>query len=1187
MADYFVQYEYAESDGSIENIELKPGYVGETVESSGVRTSFYVKYSVIDDPTSSWNYIWYVYDRIEFGVAVRQSGLIVVYCQGIYKQISGAQKGDIVEIAVFSKLGVMQYRISRNGVVVTTGSSQFYVHEENSLLYALYSFPGVNVNRTQEDPVFFPQTSSLKYRLYRLCFFDQTSGGDSVDIASDATIFFDLVPGKLFSSGRSVLFDWVSRKSYLTRDFIAGGDVVDDSEKRKNNLDVNNIYVGNLDSPVFSFANDDLASINMSMSVDPIGNELKIDTLEFDVFLDDSNRILRNLSYATPIWYYINLDFVGKFFLKVVERIGGEIYSIQAVSAIGLLEYEKNYGGFYQNKNAKDAILEAITSNGIQRPDQGYDYYSYAKRATSTQPPRADNIALRENYIGTNKSDSGTGMAIYIKFKSTTVDSQYMWMNRIYYSGVSENNYLYYGVRCYYNSVKVSCAWARTINDWPETFTFSTGSSVLNEVAIYPVRGVAYYRTSVSEEVHEVSFTPLRQVNEVFPFYSLNGIDMGGVTQAFSPPKYYQLWRMCFFKDDINVRAGILPDDSVEKYLDLHTVKDATNHTYLHDKVNDVYYPTNLEVGGPIIESDMTELGRFAKSINWQEGVENLVLNGWVRPGTKREVLHQILFSLNLNLYKSPKGDPYIGVLPSSSDGEILENEIYDSGSVEESKEVKAIMLTEHSYGIPYEGAKEVFNNVGTNAPDGSYVAEFNNAPIYGVPEAEGLTVLNYNANAAIVEGTGSISAQVYNHSTRIVAENVGTRPDGKIVSVSDATLVTFLNSANIIKKLRALYASGTYKIKNSIISGGRMLGRKYTLLTPFNEEAEAHLTSVNATVSGVIKYDCEFIAGYIPVSAGNEYNNLAILTGSGTWNVPNGIERIHVVLIGGGSGGDSGCAGEDAETNWEWATTRRAKGGEPGQNGSGGKVYSVDITSLSSTYSYSCGTGGVGGAICYDCEVHNSGGVGTNTTFGSYSSSSGTASDSGYMDIIMGRVYASKLKLTLPKGGDGGYIEISNYSGESPSPSDLSWVDASTETVVDPISTFLTYRGGKYDLPYDRPYSVLSYDQSKVYSVASMGGGAALSRNGWDGYSVEIPDSGHRYISTGGNGANADYVPPKANEYNKNYYGYGGFGGAGGGGGGTGGYSPSWNPQPSVGGSGGYGGRGGDGGDGCVLVYY
>lgn len=933
-----------------------------------------------------------------------------------------------------------------------------------------------------------------------------------------------------------------------------------------------NVYIGSVSEPAFYFNKDSIDEISASMGVDALGNELAIDTLDLTVYHDDTDGSLRALTYATPIWYYQETELIGKFYSKSIERTAAQKYHITAVSVIGLLEYERHYGGFYSAKNVKDAVRETFITDGL-KVLMGREYAQWKSASYS--------IPFADSYTGSNSTESGTQTAVMFNFSVDQINTSYaspIWAAE---SEVDDENNLWYQIGAMVRkgsssfTVQVFCSLGASTQLTPVgTFTATYGDYI--ELLILPYLGRFIYRINGGTALR-VSFTAISSIYQVPLFGSAGALSFENTIDPVKVEVSYRLYNLWLGSREGNwnqVYLSIIPAENISTgeqmfydrisgksfQMDGSTTISGETYAWHYEVGGD-----NLEVDAPgfLSEADLSgELPTIAENITWQNGSDALTLNGWIRPGTKREVLHQILFALNLNMLKSTDGNIIIGTLPAAVSGEIEEDDIYNEGSVEEVKKPKKIELTEHTFSIPTGADEEVFDNSAATVGSEIYVAEFSSAPIYGRPTSDSLTILAYNANAALVRGKGSITAKVYKHFTRVITENVASRPDGETISVSDATLVTFLNATNVMNKLKAYYANAVYKIKNAIIAGDRKLGRKYSLLSPFKEAAEAYLLDVTMNASNVLKFNCEFIADYTPADSGNIYNNVELLTGSGTWTVPENVTQIHIVLIGGGTGGDSGFAGEDGQENSGWSSTTPAEGGAHGENGSGGKVYAIDVpVTPGQTFSFSCGSGGPGGAISNSHDTNNPGTSGGNTTFGSYSSASGVADDNGYTEILSGIIYAAKIGITLPDGGVGGALTVARYSGDRPSERDVSKIDATG--AYNPI-TDLNYRGGT---------SRASYSINDiVVGIGGCGGGGALGQAGAN-YSGR----------NGGDGGDATYIPPKSDVYNSRFYGYGGFGGAGGGGGGSAGYVPDEESTP---GAGGYGGQGGQGGDGCIFVY-
>ncbi len=99
--------------------------------------------------------------------------------------------------------------------------------------------------------------------------------------------------------------------------------------------------------------------------------------------------------------------------------------------------------------------------------------------------------------------------------------------------------------------------------------------------------------------------------------------------------------------------------------------------------------------------------------------------------------------------------------------------------------------------------------------------------------------------------------------------------------------------------------------------------------------------------------------------------------SGSGTYTTPANTVALLVRLVGGGGGGSS----DQYEANENYENINGAAG-NPGEE------VEVLILNPASSYSYSVGAGGAGGAA--DTYVSNAGSAGGNTTFGSYTANGG-----------------------------------------------------------------------------------------------------------------------------------------------------------------------------------------------------
>ena len=534
----------------------------------------------------------------------------------------------------------------------------------------------------------------------------------------------------------------------------------------------------------------------------------------------------------------------------------------------------------------------------------------------------------------------------------------------------------------------------------------------------------------------------------------------------------------------------------------------------------------------------------------------------------KKDVLGNILFTYPTNTTASM----------------ISSDNIYESGTEEFTEHTNSIEVSEHSYYNDTSLSSETIYENKDAPSSGSYYASFRSRPVLTntiTPTDANLMLLEKNCNAAVLYGSGSLTGRKYSQNTIIVTRRIADYDDGRTVTVTDATLVTAQNSASIVDKLEAYYGNAR-KIKNSFIVDRETCGLKYAFESPFNENITGFLTKMSQKPSSILKADSEFICNYtVPSGTNVDYTNYVILTGNGTWQVPQSVfekntPRIRVVLIGGGTGGNSGLAGENGQRiTSPLGTSAVAKGGDVGDCGVGGNIYDIVIDNPESSYTYICGVGGVGGNISSSTTVSNHGSDGSDTYFSDgeiiYSSANGAKSPTGYRNFFNGDIYAKAFpsessSVLMGVGGDGGYIYSSDgvYYSRYGLPA----------LVILKSGAFSAYSmGGDNGLKYPR--------SGNFDTLGGLGGGGAIGGTAGNGTNGTSSKAGN-----GGKGANAEAIPPKATDLYPTYYGYGGMGGYGGGGGGSSGTYISGKSAGTAG-NGGYGGKGGSGSDGCVLIYY
>lgn len=595
----------------------------------------------------------------------------------------------------------------------------------------------------------------------------------------------------------------------------------------------------------------------------------------------------------------------------------------------------------------------------------------------------------------------------------------------------------------------------------------------------------------------------------------------------------------------------------------------------------------------------------------------NTKLYGWLpycqpkadrRGKSARDNLVQVLFAIGAYLTTDLNGVLHIDALWDGVSSTIGSNRMYASGGkVSYSDPISAVTVTEHQY-IAGTDEKELFSGTSQQGD----IITFSE-PMHSLT-ATGFTILESGANyAKISSGSGSLKGKPYIHNTRLVTQTVTENAAENVKSVTDATLVSLVNSSAVAKRL-ADYYKCRETITNGIVSGQEKPGHVVSVYHPYDKKmVSACIVSLDTTMSGTLKSEMAALVGFLPPQpeSSEYFDERVILTGSGVWTVPEGVTSYTRVLIGGGRGGSSGHRGESpaVRTPKSWTekfdALRRfvgldngvslegGKGGEPGDAGDGGKVLVETVTDAvpGTKVSYACGRGGYGGVFS---QGNDAGAPGTATTMGGATSDTGSSSEAGYTDATTGEVFAAKGKSGIAGSPGNGYTWSDGKYTYQPSPS----------ITVDGV----TYSAGKNKEEVEgedgrgdykiAPYGYVGYSWRGGY-----GGGAAAGSNGNDGLANGSGDayigssSAFATVTAARGGAGADATPPAK----ESRYGYGGTSGHGGGGAGSNGVADAHqtssenisvsqasltarDTEPAPGGR---GSDGGQGGDGCIILYY
>lgn len=599
--------------------------------------------------------------------------------------------------------------------------------------------------------------------------------------------------------------------------------------------------------------------------------------------------------------------------------------------------------------------------------------------------------------------------------------------------------------------------------------------------------------------------------------------------------------------------------------------------------------------------------GAFAYTV--AGAVASLPVYGWLPYDTARNNLHQLLFATGVTLRKDENGEPIFAYLTDSNPTPVPDSRIAFGGTVDYQSPASAVEVTEHSFG-PGTGAPDSLYDNTSSAVAADHALVVFSGPYGSLAVTGSLVVDDSGVNYAVVSGIGTLTGVAYSHYTRVISrQNIGISADN-IKRVTDMYMVSVANSINVAKRVLA-YFSAARVVRSQLAISGEKCGDVLALNDPYSESMTAFLAEADVNASTNLLATCRLVEGYTPTGQGNNVSSYEILTGSGTWTVPDGVTDITVLLVGGGDGGEAGQAGGrpgviSTGTGYEELTNGRynhyayydaetitpSTGGSPGNPGNGGKVYLVTVTvTPGQTISFSCGAGGTGG-------IFGGAGPGTggDTVFDVYSSASGAVTPGGYISPISGQSFASE-GLDGFAGGNGGAIKVEDGVG-----------------YIVPAGAVGANVGGlqgatAHDSRESGYSTALLTWYNSYLTFGGFGGGAAYGADGLpgeNGYGNLSPYSASVTAVTGGNGATA--LPPPA----ALGYGTGGNGGNGGGGAGQNGAAGLGNNANVQNGRAyvvttssstpsiqtlhagvaavalpGDGSDGGDGADGCIEIYY
>lgn len=948
------------------------------------------------------------------------------------------------------------------------------------------------------------------------------------------------------------------------------------------------IYIGkSKDAPDFYFGSREIDNVNIVNTVDMVGENLAIDTIEATVVYESADASLVDaVAYRTPLWYVKGLTSF-KYYVSGIRKISKRHYTIKAVSLIGILDSQTYYGGFYDADSSMTfgkAVRSVFLTQGfpINEGLEKLTMYglSSVRAIVASRPGAGGTILTLQNckvrfvfrYCGlgdgSQNIDKSTDLGLmgsmqiyhgspmayshggfYAHLQSDPSEAGFDETIGIFFrQGDATGTY----PNIQYRLVETEPVFVRKgelvtleYDRAARTVTINGTSRTLS--ANLAAFGYSYLGAVLEEHTASSIGTILVPSRIVMDFYSL----------TVDEPTYHNFWEFLPACTDNEVKLYSVLQGSLTALATepgARTPMPGENKTFPYPGFDSVD------------EADL----ELWNHVSLDEGLDNLPVYGWLPCGSKRDALHQLLFAYGVILKKNEDDDIAFSWAYATPPAVIDPQRIFDSGDIEQEPLARRVELHEHLF-VPDSSEQTVLYD-NTNGEDRTAVIIFPSAPVYQAFITSGsLKTIKRNANAAIVSGIGVLAGYVYRHDVNVKEAIIPENVTGTDVIVSDSTLVTVDNSENVLRRLTAYYGKRRI-ISNSIVMQDEACGGHYRFLDPFGDETDGYIQTMSITSGGITKADCKIITNYTPTGAGGNYSHAEILTGSGVWNVPAEVyakesPSIRVVLIGGGSGGQSGLKGADG-SDFAVGAQSPARGGASGDGGNGGLVFEITIDSPEAQYEYSCGDGGIGGAVCFDTVTPNDGSDGSPTIFGPHSSDAGARRQIGYLGFLDGKRYARKTpKQSLVDGGDGGYAD-----GELIHSPGAVWDD-----------TINAYRNGGYGGWLAS--AVLRYWGGTIEVPGGCGGGAAVGEAGKDGGKPRSNGSTVFYMGNGGDGANASI---KAR--NGIQYGDGGYGGYGGGAGGAAGSVMSAGGATVIAGTpgvGGYGGPGGDGAPGCILIYY
>ena len=577
---------------------------------------------------------------------------------------------------------------------------------------------------------------------------------------------------------------------------------------------------------------------------------------------------------------------------------------------------------------------------------------------------------------------------------------------------------------------------------------------------------------------------------------------------------------------------------------------------------------------------------------------------GWLPYDWSRSNLHKLLLSAGASMTRDENAKLVFRYIKSEEPAAIEAQRIFlEGGGVRMDAAATGVEVTEHVYQWAYNtNPATLYDNTNAYAePADHETVTFSNPVKVSSRTIEGsLTIHEMGENYAVVSGKGILRAIPYVHLTRRLSRHTAATTPGKVVSFNDCTLISVMNSERALERLFN-FCTAARAAQADLKAETERTGHFYSFNNSVGRSSRGVLNDMDFVSGANLKARSSFVTDFTPGPFGNNYNEVKLFTGSGSWTVPTWLRQskfpfIRVTLVGAGNGGEGGQGGQSGRGMWSTTGSQvtgrgsgpGGKGGKGGKAGEGGRILTVARLDLSNIASirYRCGSGGSAGrggtgGSNETARLPGAGGTGGDTVIelindagavvATYTTANGAVLPSGVANLATSEVYglSGKDGQRAGNGGEGGTASASADGGEGES------------ITVDGV----TWPGGKG--------SKAAYAQQSTQfgtMVAECGGGggsgAAYGTPGKDSHQAAIAawmiasEGGH-----GGHGVMAAFTPQAATTY-----GQGGDGGHGGSGGGSGGAQNNVPVQDGIQdgwpGSGANGTVGAAGAPGCVFFY-